>query len=197
MKMILKVALLLLLFAPLAHGQGPVIAGAGPVVEAGIGYSYVSGIVPSETRQGLNGAQIVANADFTRRFGVKLDVGYARTFDSFHTGRTADLLTYMAGPVVYLVRHRRTNAFAHVLVGAARQTGVNFTNSGQLVLGYANELAWAGGAGVQFPVSRSFSVRVGADYLRTQFFDSNVTLQKQSNLRGSVTLVYTFGERRE
>lgn len=197
MKTILKLSLLLMLFAPLAHGQGPIVAGAGPVVEAGIGYSYVSGIVPSEARQGLNGAQVMANADLSRRLGVKLDVGYARTFDSFNTGRSADLLTYMAGPVFYPVRRRRTNVYTHLLLGAARQTGANFDNTGRLMLGYVHEFAWAGGAGVQFPVSRSLSLRMGADYLQSHFFDSNVVLRPQSNLRGSVSLIYTFGERRE
>jgi len=197
MKPILKLSLLVMLFLPVAHAQAPIIAGAGPVIEAGIGYSYVSGTVPSETRQALNGAQLMANADLSRRLGVKLDVAYARTFDSFNTGRSADLLTYMAGPVFYPLRRRRTNVFTHVLAGAARQTGANFDNNGLLMLGYVHEFAWAGGGGIQFPVSRSLSLRVGADYLQTHFFNSNAVLQTQTNLRGSVSLIYTFGENRE
>jgi len=83
--------------------------------------------------------------------------------------------------------------YGELLLGAARQTGVTFENNGQMVLGYANEFAWAGGGGVQYEIVPSFSVRVGADYLRTSFFNSNVTVQAQPNLRSSVALIYTFG----
>jgi hypothetical protein len=46
---------------------------------------------------------------------------------------------------------------------------------------------------VQYEIVPSFSVRVGADYLRTSYFNSNVALQAQPNLRSSVFLIYTFG----
>jgi hypothetical protein len=123
-------------------------------------------------------------------------VGYARNFNAYSSNHTADLLTYMAGPVFYPVRKRNLNVFAHLLLGGARETGVNFESNGQIVLGYANQFAWAGGAGVQYRISRIFAVRVGVDYLRTKYFNSNVVLQGQTNLQPSVSLMYTFGERR-
>jgi len=196
MKTIMKVSLLLLWFASPAHSQeGPVTAGIAPVMEGGVGFSYTQGNVPSEGQLALNGVQAVLNADLQRHFGVKLDVGYSRSFDAFSTGHNADLLTYMAGPVFYPVRTRKMHVYTELLAGAARQTGVNFESSGQMVLGYANEFAWAGGGGFQYRLTRSFSVRVGADYLRTAFFNSNVTVQSQSNIRSSISLIYTFGER--
>jgi opacity protein-like surface antigen len=197
MKTILKLSLLLILVAPAAHGQGPAVAGIAPVLEAGAGYTYVDASVPGQSRLGMNGVDLVGTADFSRRFGIHLDVGYARSFDAFSSGHSADLLTYMAGPVFYAVRKRNMNVYAHLLVGAARETGVNFEDNGQIVRGYANEFAYAGGAGVQYRVTRSFAVRVGADYLRTSFFDQNVVVQGQTNLRGSVWLIYTLGEGRE
>src|SRR3984957_17958845 len=171
--------LLISLFTPLAHGQEPIAGGFSPVQEGGIGFSYTQATVPSEGQMRLNGLQ----ADF----------GYSRSFDAFHTGRSADLMTYMAGPVFYAVRRRQLSVYGELLLGAARQTGVNFENNGQMVLGYANEFAWAGGGGVQYEIVPSFSVRVGANYLRTSFFNSNVALQAQPNLRSSVFLIYTFG----
>ena len=197
MRTILKILLLAILVLPAAHGQGPVVAGIAPVLEAGVGYSYVDAGVPSESRMGMNGINLIGNADISRRFGVNLDLGYARNFNAYQSGHSADLLTYMAGPVFYPIRKRNMNLYTHLLLGGARETGVNFESNGQIVLGYANRFAWSGGAGVQYRLSRVFALRVGADYLRTSFFNSNVALQGQTNIRPSINLIYTFGEGRE
>jgi len=197
MKTILKTLLLVVFIAHVAHAQGPVVAGIAPVLEAGVGYSYVDAGVPSQSRLGMNGIQLVGNADISRRFGVTAEWGYARSFDAYNSGRSADIMTYMAGPVFYAVRKQKVNVFAHVLLGAARETGINYEPNGQIVLGYTNRFAWAGGAGVQYRISRTFAIRVAGDYLRTSFFNSNVQLVAQTNIRPSVSLIYTFGEGRE
>jgi hypothetical protein len=167
--------------------------GFSPALEGGIGFSYTQANMPSEGQMRMNGLQAVFSRDVNRHFAMKADFGYSRSFDVFHTGRSADLMTYMAGPVFYAVRRRQLSVYGELLLGAARQTGVTFENNGQMVLGYANEFAWAGGGGVQYEIVPSFSLRVGADYLRTSFFDSNVTVQAQPNVRSSVALIYTFG----
>jgi opacity protein-like surface antigen len=197
MRKMLRAVLLLIFVAPFARAQGPVAAGIGPVIEAGGGYEYVYANVPSQSGLGMNGVQLVGNADFSRRFGVALDLGYARNFDAFNSGRTADMLTYMAGPAFYPIRKRNWYVYTHLLLGGARQTGVNFESNGQIVLGYTNRFAWAGGGGFEYRLSRSWAVRLGADYLRTSFFNSNIQLQGQSNIRSSASVIYTFGEGRE
>ena len=185
--------LLISLFTPLAYCQEPIAGGFSPAQEGGVGFSYTQMNTPSAGQMRINGLQAVFSTDFNRRFAIKADFGYSRSSDAFHTGRSADLMTYMVGPVFYAVRRRQFSLYGELLLGAARQTGVNFESNGQMVLGYANEFAWAGGAGVQYEIVPSFSVRVGADYLRTSFFNSNVTLQAQPNLRSSVFLIYSFG----
>lgn len=197
MRTILELLVLVILLAPATYAQGPVVAGIAPVLEAGVGYSYVDASTPSQGKLGMNGIQLLGNADISRRFGVAAVVGYARSFNAYSSGHSADLLTYMAGPVFYPVRKRNINVFAHLLLGGARETGVNYEANGQIVLGYANEFAWAGGAGVQYRISRTFAVRMGADYLRTKYFNSNVAVQAQTNIQPSVSLIYTFGEGRE
>ena len=167
------------------------------MLEAGVGYSYLDATVPSEGKLAMNGVQGIVNADVSRRFGAKVEVGYARNFNAFGTGRSADLLTYLAGPVFYPVRKRNLNIYAEVLLGGARETGVNFDSSGAMVLGFVNKFAWAGGAGFQRRLTPSFSLRVGADYLRTAYFNSNIAVQGQSNIQPSISLIYTFGENRE
>jgi opacity protein-like surface antigen len=197
MRTIRKVLLLTILLAPVVRAQGPVVAGIAPVLEAGIGYTYVDAGIPSQSKIGMNGIQLVGNADINRHFGVAAEVGYARNFNVLDSGRTADILTYMAGPVFYPIRKRNMNVYTHLLLGAARETGVNFESNGQILLGYTNRFAWAAGGGFQYRISRTFAIRVGADYLRTSFYDSNVQLQGQTNLRPSISLIYTFGEGRE
>jgi len=193
---IIRLSLLILWFAPLVHGQEPISAGVAPLQEGGVGFSYIQVNVPSEGQLAINGVEGVFSTDLQKHFGIKTDFGYSRTLDAFHTGHSADLMTYMAGPAFYAVRRRKMYVYGELLLGGARQTGVNFENNGQMVLGYANEFAWAGGGGVQYQLVPSFSMRVGVDYLRTSFFNSNVALQGQRNLRSSIFLVYTFGPRR-
>jgi opacity protein-like surface antigen len=196
MRTILKFSVLLLCFVPVARGQNPLFSGRAPVLEAGVAYSYLDTDVPTLGRLGMNGVQVIGNADFNPHFGVKLDVGYARSFDAFGSGHTADLLTYMGGPVFYPVRHRGLSIYMQALAGGARETGVNF-NNGAIVLGFVNKFAWSAGAGFQYRLTRSFSLRAGADYLRTSFFTPNLTVQGQNTVRSSVGFIYTFGGRRE
>ena len=103
----------------------------------------------------------------------------------------------MGGPVFFPVRRRKFSIHAQALLGGARETGVNFESDGTLVRGFVNHFAWAGGAGFQYRFSSSWSLRPEVEYLRTSFFNSNVAIQGQTNLRTTLNLIYTFGRRRE
>lgn len=199
MRTMFKILLLLVALglASQARAQGPVIAGVAPVFEGGIGYSYVKSTVPSQGNLAMKGVVASASGDLNSHFGVKLEVGYSRSFDAFQTGRAADILTYMGGPVFYPIRRRKFDFHAQLLAGGARETGVNFESDGTLVRGYVNHFAWEGGAGFQFRMSEAFSLRPEVEYLRTSFFNSNVVIQGHTNLRTTLNLVYTFGRRRE
>jgi hypothetical protein len=197
MRMMLKLWLLVFMLgmASQARAQGPVIAGVAPVLEGGIGFLYMKSTVPSQGNLAMNGILVSASKDLNVHFGMKLEVGYSRSFDAFQTGRRADILTYMGGPVFYPLRRPGFSIHAQVLLGGARETGVNFENDGTLVRGFVNHVAWAGGAGFQFRISPALSLRPEVEYLRTSFFNSNVAPQGQTNLRGSLSLMYTFGRR--
>ena len=195
MRTILKLALLLftLGLGLQARAQGPVVAGIAPVFEGGVGYSYMRSNVPSEGTMGMNGVLLSGSGDFNRYWGVKLELGYSRNFDSFQSGHTADMVTYMGGPVFYPLRHRRYNIYAELLLGGARETGINFEADGTLIRGFVNHFAWAGGGGLQYRITPALSLRAGADYLRSSFFNQNAVPTGQSNLRTSLSVVYTFG----
>ena len=191
--------LFLSIFLVLARGseaQNPGVAGAAPSMEAGIGYSYLNVDVPSQNRIAMNGVDASFTADFRRRFGIRFDLGYDRASNVFDTNRHADLLTYMAGPVFYPVRRKSFSAYAHLLLGGARQSGVNFTSNGGIATGWVNHFAWAAGGGVQYRLTPALSVRLGGDYLRTSFFNANLAYEGQNNVRMAGSIVYTFGGRR-
>ena len=109
MRTMFKIWLLLVTLglASQARAQGPVIAGVAPVFEGGIGYSYVKSTVPSQGNLAMKGIVASASGDLNAHFGAKLEVGYSRSFDAFQTGRAADILTYMGGPVFYPVRRQQ------------------------------------------------------------------------------------------
>jgi hypothetical protein len=101
----------------------------------------------------------------------------------------------MVGPVFYPVRRPKFDIHAQVLLGGARETGVNFESDGTLVRGFVNHPAWAGGIGLQYRISPAVSLRPEVEYLRTSFFNSSVATQGQPNLRASFSMIYTFGRR--
>jgi opacity protein-like surface antigen len=186
----------LLGLASQAHAQGAVIAGVAPVIDGGVGFSYLQSNMPSQGNLAMKGILLSASGDLNAYFGVKLEVGYSRSPDVFQTGRSADVLTYIGGPVFYPIRRRKFDFHVQALVGGARVTGVNFENDGTLVRGFVNHFAWAGGAGFQYRLTDSLAVRPEVEYFRTSFFNSNVAIQAQTNLRPSVSFIYTFGRRR-
>jgi opacity protein-like surface antigen len=195
--LLLAMMLAPLMLAPLAKAQdGPVFAGTGPRIEAGAGYQFVYTSVPSQSPIAMNGVLLSGNLDLSQRFGIAAELGYARNFDAFNSNHTADLLTYMAGPVFYPLRMRRMNVYTHLLLGGARETGVNTSTDGQLLLGYVNRFAWAAGGGVQYRITQSLGLRVGADYLHTSFFNADIKVQGQSGIQPSASLIYTFGGHR-
>lgn len=195
-KLYLALPLAMLGLASQGRAQGPVIAGVAPVFEGGVGYSYTQSNVPSQGNLTMkNGALLSASGDLNMRFGIKVQVGYSRTFDAFQTGRVADLFTYMGGPVLYAVRRPKFDIHVQALAGGARETGVNFENNGTMERGYVNHFAWAGGVGFQYRISDAFSLRPEVEYLRTSFFNSNATVSGQTNLRASMSMIYTFGRR--
>lgn len=197
MKVALKTLLALasLGFASHAAAQAPKIAGITSELEESVGYSYMQARVPSQGQLPMMGVVLSASKSVNLHLGLKLQAGYSRSSDAFQTGRKADVLTYMVGPVIYPIRRYKYDIHAHILFGGARETGVTFENDGTLVRGYANEPAWAAGAGFQYRITRSLSLRPEVEYLKTSFFDPTLAIHSQSNLRMSLSLAFHLGQR--
>jgi len=150
----------------------------------------------STTTVAMYGVNSGMTVGISRHLGVRLDVGYARSSNVFDSGHHSDILSYLAGPVLYPVRTRNVSPYAELLLGGARVTGAVPDGAGGFYHGYANQFAWAGGGGFEIHTSREFAMRVGADYLRTRYFDSTAALTNLANIRGVVSFTYYLGGRR-
>ena len=177
-------------------GQEPRFAGNGPTVSVSIGYTYLNSEIPSAGRISQNGVASGVTTDFTRRMGIKAEVSYTRTYGAFGIDHHSDVLAYLGGPVIYPVRHKRFAIYAQALFGAARITGVIPESSGTFLLGETNKFAWSIGPGLDTRLSRSTSLRVGADYLHGNYFTPAGVIRDQTNVRVITSLVYTFGKYR-
>jgi hypothetical protein len=132
-------------------------------------------------------------ADFRPRLGIRVDVGYARAPNLYNSGHPEDVLNYFAGPVLYPLRNRRYGLYVDALIGGARVTGRIPTTNGYLGRGMANKLGWAVGGGWERKFDRSSSIRIGAEYMHTVFFNSSLSTAGQSSVRLTVSAVHHFG----
>ena len=173
-----KIAACFFLLASVSDAQYPPVAGIGPLVEGGLGYTYVSMDFPSTSRVGMDGLDANVTADFLRTFGVRADLGYARTSNVFNSGHHSDVLSYLAGPVFYPFRRKRLTVYVDLLVGGARVTGVTPNLAGEQFRGFANKLAWVYGVGFQYSVSPSLGIRFDTNYLHTAYFNSSAAVQE-------------------
>jgi len=189
----IKLGVLFLLVPLEARAQGPLAAGRSAAFDASLGYAYVRMPVPGSGKIGMNGVDATVSADLLPRIGLRADLCYVRSQKVFGTGHHNDALTYMGGPVLYIVRQRGTTLYLHALFGGARLNGVNLSQNGGYLFGYVNKPAWSVGAGAERSLTPSVSLRIGADYVHTTFFDRTAAYQTEGSLRALVSVVYTFG----
>jgi hypothetical protein len=113
-------ACIFLFVAPLmaqARLQTAVAAAAtGPSFEASLGYVYFSMAMPSQ-RVGLSGLDANGMVKFHSRWGVTLDSIYARTGNVLGTGHSANVLSFLVGPMFYPAVFRKAETFVQALAG--------------------------------------------------------------------------------
>jgi opacity protein-like surface antigen len=176
-----------------AKAQLPLAASQSTAFDTSLGGQYTRLTVPGSGKTGMAGPKATFTAVPFRRIGVRADFAYQRSDNLLGSGQYNDVLTYMGGPVFYAIHTYRTDVYGQALIGGARVTGVNNTESGGYLSAYANKLAWSFGAGVQRNITSAFALRLQADYLHTSFFDPAETVKGSYSLSGSLALVYSFG----
>ena len=145
-------------------------------------------------RVGLYGADASFTMGMFPHLALRADLGYARAANVLGSGRHSDVLSYMAGPVLYPTAHRHFLTYLHGLFGGARVTGPVFVIGGPPDVGFANRFAWAVGGGVDCWISDAIAIRTGADYMRTAYFGPSLAIRGQNNIRTTASVVYFFGK---
>jgi hypothetical protein len=174
--------------------EGPKISGMGPAVEGNLGFEFVSQAVPGQSsRVSMFGVDTGMTVGVTSRLGVRADLAYARSGAVFGSGSHSDIMSYLAGPVFYPVLGHRMTPYVEILGGGARVTGATPDVMGGYVRGFSNKFAWAGGGGIEVRAWRTSSIRLGADYLHTSYFDPTVAVRGQGNIRAVVSWTHYFG----
>jgi len=164
-------------------------------MDVSLGYSYMRSTTPLSTTLNLNGVVANITEGITPRLGIKADVGYLRAANVLGTGRHADVLDYLVGPVFYPKRDRHLVTFAHGLFGGARVTGIA-PIGGVLRQGYVYDFSWAFGGGYEYWFTDSMAMRASVDALHTSFFNASGGIQGRYDLRPVVGFVYYFGARK-
>ena len=130
------------------------------------------------------------------RLRFKADLAYARAATIPGTGRHTEVLSYLAGPVFRPMIRRNFATYVQAMVGAARVSGpVPLGGGAYLLGGWATDVAWLAGGGVEYRMTDSLAIRTGVDYLRTTYFDPSLTLHGQNNFRSTASIVYCFEKR--
>ena len=164
-------------------------------MDVSLGYSYVSHGESLSSPVGLSGGEIsiVIGAS---RLSFKVDLAYARAGTVPGTGRHTEVLSYLAGPVFHPTIRRDFATYVQAMVGAARVSGpVPLGGGAYLLGGWATDVAWLAGGGVEYRITNSLAIRTGVDYLRTSYFDPSLTLRGQNNFRTTAAIVYGFERR--
>ena len=171
-------------------GAGPPGAATGPGLALSAGYTYVAMPVPTAGTINLYGADLGAHVDVASRWGVTANAAYVRASNIFGTGHGSYVLTALAGPVFYPIERRNTRVFVRGLVGAGLVDSAVPVSGTHYVGGWVARLSEAVGGGLERSISGPFAVRVGADYLRTSFVDSNAVAHPQNNVRVAASILF-------
>jgi hypothetical protein len=160
----------------------------------GFGYAYINHPIASSSRVGMGGFDVSSTFGLTSRFGLRLDYSQTRSSNGL-LGAPAhsSLMSYMAGPVFYPAIGRRIDVYVQSLFGGAKVSGPIPVGGGILIGGYASGFGWSFGGGVDYWLTNSMGVRGGIDYMRAGYFGPALTVQGQSNIRGTVSVIYRFG----
>jgi opacity protein-like surface antigen len=155
------------------------------------GYDYVrfninakiSGQPPSQTFNGNGGGgQLMYNVN--NWLGILGDVGGYWATSTTNSGSAGAAIPLLLGPRVNL-RRGVVTPFAQVLLGGV------VTSSGIEQIGWQSHFAMTAGGGVDFKVSKHFSIRpVQAEYFLTKIPDG--LNNRQNNFRFSAGIVFRF-----
>ncbi len=194
-----RIFLVLVLISPLLGQEsllGPARAAAtGPEFEASAGYTYLDLDTPSRQRIGLSGLDANALMDLSPHWGISVDSSYARAGSVLGTAHSGNVGSLLAGATFHPVDFGRTRVFVHTLAGISVVNSAVPVKGTYYLGGTVMRFSYAIGGGVERNLPGRFAIRVGGDYLRTTFANSNAEMTFQNNIRLVTSIAYRFGRR--
>ncbi|HEX3741374.1 MAG TPA: hypothetical protein VHV29_16870 [Terriglobales bacterium] len=163
--------------------------------EGGVGYVFMNQTSASQPRISLNGLDANGLVRFTARWAGTIDFTYARAGNLPGTGHSDSVFSGLIGPVYYMKVGEETEVFVHGLIGIAWVDSAVPVGTDAIFKGYETRFSYALGGGVERPLFGPFAIRATADYQRTTFVDSTLSLQGQNNIRLMGSIQYRFGRR--
>jgi hypothetical protein len=132
--------------------------------------------------------------DWGRFFGLTADGAYFKYALKGGNPGSPSVETFLMGPVIHANLFGRTDGYLRVLLGGAHTGGENATPNISFAGGY--------GAGIDYRMTRHFSLRLGGDDIQSSFLananssvcgtGSNCTANKHGNSRADFGVVYKF-----
>ena len=173
-----------------------------PRFEISAGYAYRKYYAPDGPavgvpgNVGMNGWYVSFNDNLKRWIGIAGEVVDTGTNQGFLLGDT-HIYTFVAGPQIYPLGHRKLSPFGHFLYGG----GYYHDNIPPFQEFAGNTITslvrvWEGGGGLDMNLSQHWGVRlIEIDVGSANFFPSTSTFTNSTMPRVSVGVVYRFGQR--
>jgi hypothetical protein len=169
---------------------------ATPKFELSAGYAHRTYYSTDLTTLGTNGWYVSFEDNFKRWIGLDADVADTGENQGFILGNT-HIYTFLVGPQVYPLGHRKLSPFGHFFYGAGY-----YRDDVPPCCGYRGNAitslvrVWQGGGGLDLNLSQHWGVRVvQVDVASGNFFPNTSTYTNRSMLRVSAGVVYRFGQR--
>jgi hypothetical protein len=175
--------------------------------EVFLGYSYLSfsPTITGLSSRSFDGGGVGLQLNFLKILGIKGEImGYGNTTFTRTVGAvtyhaSANMYTYMAGPVIRIPIWRVT-PFGEILFGASHTNGyVNLSNAiaaGGVVIPTTptqNPFTMAVGGGLDVAISTHFAIRPGEfNYLLTRYTNPLTSTNNQNNFRYCGGLIFKF-----
>jgi hypothetical protein len=162
------------------------------------GYTYMhANVVITNNTFNMNGGSGSVAYHLTDWFALVGDVGFTHSGAVASQPFSLNITTYEFGPRVVWHNHSHLTPYAQILIGGGHASGTLYTSSlgtGLAPIGASNDFNFSTGGGVDWKLSRGFSVRLAqAEYLHTQF--ANRVNNSESSFRLSTGVVFNFGKK--
>jgi hypothetical protein len=176
-------------------GYGAPVAGKAGYFETSVGYLYFNTLTPSSEKQVFMGVDSIEALRINAHWAASIDSSYLRANNVDSTGHGGNIWSTLAGPVFYPVVHPRSGFFVRGLVGISVMDSEVRVSPTYNFNGLVAHVSYLVGGGFDRDISLRLTLRLGADYQRTAFFNAENVVVPQNNVRLTTGIAYRFQPR--